>query len=182
MQQIWVWSLGQDDALEKEMAPHSSLLAREIPWTEEPDGLQSRGPQGLWSQSDLLFNKITLMTAWRQIRGEHGRGTSLVVRWLLILRFHCKRSRFHPWLGNQVPTSSCAAHTKRGRERTGTGGQLGGHGRNSGSGGGRETWSTGVHCEKTRKGSQRWSNQRCHTPLLGGCKVCVCETVHFIFY
>ena len=34
-------SLGFEDSLEKEMAPHSSILAWEIPWTEEPRGLQS---------------------------------------------------------------------------------------------------------------------------------------------
>ena len=36
-----VQSLGQEDPLEKEMATHSSILAWEIPWTEEPGGLQS---------------------------------------------------------------------------------------------------------------------------------------------
>ena len=36
MQEAWVWSLGQKDSLEKEMATHSSILAWEIPWTEEP--------------------------------------------------------------------------------------------------------------------------------------------------
>ena len=36
-------SLGQEDPLEKEMATHSSILAWEIPWTEEPGGLQSMG-------------------------------------------------------------------------------------------------------------------------------------------
>ena len=35
--------LGGEDPLEKEMAPHSSILAWEIPWTEEPGGLQSTG-------------------------------------------------------------------------------------------------------------------------------------------
>ena len=39
MQEIWVRSLGQDDPLEKEIAIHSSSLAWEIPWTEEPRGL-----------------------------------------------------------------------------------------------------------------------------------------------
>ena len=34
-------SLGQEDPLEKEMATHSGILAWKIPWTEEPDGLQS---------------------------------------------------------------------------------------------------------------------------------------------
>ena len=38
-------SLGWEDPLEKEMAAHSSTLAREIPWTEEPGGLQSMGLQ-----------------------------------------------------------------------------------------------------------------------------------------
>ena len=37
-----VQSLGQEDPLEKEKATHSSILAWEIPWTEEPDGLQTR--------------------------------------------------------------------------------------------------------------------------------------------
>ena len=41
MQETWVQSLGQEDPLQKEMAPHSSTLARKIPWTEEPGGLQS---------------------------------------------------------------------------------------------------------------------------------------------
>ena len=36
---------GQEDPLEKEMTIHSSILAWEIPWTEEPGGLQSRGLQ-----------------------------------------------------------------------------------------------------------------------------------------
>ena len=40
---MWVRSLGQKDALEKEMATHSSILAWKIPWTEEPGGLQSMG-------------------------------------------------------------------------------------------------------------------------------------------
>ena len=45
MQEMGVRSLGQEDPLEKEMATHSSILAWEIPWTEEPGGLQSMGSQ-----------------------------------------------------------------------------------------------------------------------------------------
>ena len=45
MQETWVWSLGWEDPLEKEMATHSSILAWRIPWTEEPGGLQSMGSQ-----------------------------------------------------------------------------------------------------------------------------------------
>ena len=45
MQKTRVQSLGQEDALEKEMTTHSSILACRIPWTEEPGGLQSTGSQ-----------------------------------------------------------------------------------------------------------------------------------------
>ena len=45
MQKTWVRSLGQKDPLEEEMATHSGILAWEIPWTEEPGGLQSMGSQ-----------------------------------------------------------------------------------------------------------------------------------------
>ena len=45
MRETWVQFLGQEDPLEKEMAIHSSTLAWKIPWTEEPDRLQSMGSQ-----------------------------------------------------------------------------------------------------------------------------------------
>ena len=41
MQETWVRSLGQEDPLEKAMAPRSSTLAWKIPWMEEPGRLQS---------------------------------------------------------------------------------------------------------------------------------------------
>ena len=41
VQEMRVQSLGQEDALEKEMATHSSILAWKIPWTEEPGGLHT---------------------------------------------------------------------------------------------------------------------------------------------
>ena len=43
MRETWVLSLGREDPLEKEMAPHSSTLAWRIPWREEPGRLQSTG-------------------------------------------------------------------------------------------------------------------------------------------
>ena len=45
MQETQIQSLGQEDPLEKEVATHSSFIAWEIPWTEEPGGLQSIGSQ-----------------------------------------------------------------------------------------------------------------------------------------
>ena len=45
-------SLGWEDPLEKEMATHYSIIAWRIPWTEEPDGLQSMGSQSQTRLSD----------------------------------------------------------------------------------------------------------------------------------
>ena len=45
VQATWVHSLGWEDALEKEMATHSSTLAWEISWIEEPGELKSMGSQ-----------------------------------------------------------------------------------------------------------------------------------------
>ena len=47
VQETWVKSLGQEDPLEKGTAIHSSILAWETPWTEEPGGLQYMGLQKL---------------------------------------------------------------------------------------------------------------------------------------
>ena len=47
MRETQVQSLGREDPLEKEMATHSSILAWEIPWMEEPGGLQPTGSQRL---------------------------------------------------------------------------------------------------------------------------------------
>ena len=57
MQKTWVWSLGREDPLEKEMVTHSSTLAWKIPWTEEPGRLQSMWLQRVghnWATSLLL--------------------------------------------------------------------------------------------------------------------------------
>ena len=68
MQETPVWSLGQEEPLEKKMATHSSTLAWRIPWTEEP-GLPSMGQQTdttVWLNftffQQMLLTKITLPT------------------------------------------------------------------------------------------------------------------------
>ena len=53
MQENWVWSLGQEDPLEKEMATHFSILAWRIPWMEEPGGPQPMGSQSRTRLSEL---------------------------------------------------------------------------------------------------------------------------------
>ena len=46
-QEMWVLSLGQEDALEEGMETHFSILAWRMPWTEEPGGLQSTGSRSV---------------------------------------------------------------------------------------------------------------------------------------
>ena len=58
-QETWLWSLG----LEKEMATHFSIIAWEIPWTEEPSGLQFMGLQKVrhnWATKHIHIHKIIL--------------------------------------------------------------------------------------------------------------------------
>ena len=71
MQETWVQSLGQADPLEKEMATHSNILAWEIPWTEEPGGLQSIGSQK--SQTRVKYHEVTLdkVLAIKKAHGQH---------------------------------------------------------------------------------------------------------------
>ena len=73
---MWVWSVGQEDHLEKGMATLSSILAWRIPWTEEPGGLHSTWPQRVghdWRLSkqpkcsltaEALFRWWTMGSVW----------------------------------------------------------------------------------------------------------------------
>ena len=58
MQETWVQSMEWEDFLEKGMETHSSILAWRIPWTEEPDGLQSMGSQRV--ERDWAANIIAI--------------------------------------------------------------------------------------------------------------------------
>ena len=60
MQETLLQSLGREDSLEKEMATYSRILAWEIPWTEEPGGLQSMGSQRIghdWMTNTFTFKE-----------------------------------------------------------------------------------------------------------------------------
>ena len=76
MQETWVWSLGQEDPLEKEMATHSSVLAWRIPWMEEPGGLQSTGSQRVghdWATSLHLIYGTRILNSldpWQWVQGN----------------------------------------------------------------------------------------------------------------
>ena len=68
---VWenqVHSLGREDPLEKEMAPHSSTLAWKIPWTEKPGMLQSMGSQTVrhdWATSLSFFFLSLSLQSWQ---------------------------------------------------------------------------------------------------------------------
>ena len=68
-QETWVWSLGWEDPLERERATHSSFLAWEIPWTEEPGRLQYMELQkrwASWATTQQQGNEITVKPSERQ--------------------------------------------------------------------------------------------------------------------
>ena len=52
----WVWPLDGEDPLEEKMATHSSIIAGEIPWAEEPGRLQSMGLQSGTQLSDWAYH------------------------------------------------------------------------------------------------------------------------------
>ena len=64
MQKTPVQPLGQENPLEKEMVTHSSVLAREIPWTEEPGGLQSMGLQRVGVNLVLFSHSVMSDSLW----------------------------------------------------------------------------------------------------------------------
>ena len=94
--ETWVWSLGREDPLEKEMATHSSTLAWKILWTEKPGRLQSMGSQRIghnWATS--LTHSLSAFrdrvcpglhkNAWYMVPFQKGRSNlECIKRWLLV--------------------------------------------------------------------------------------------------
>ena len=78
MQEMQVWSLGWDDSLEKEMATHSSILAWEIPWTEEPGRLPSMGLESQTWLSDSATTHLCIVLG----ANREGNGNSLQYSYL----------------------------------------------------------------------------------------------------
>ena len=67
MQETWVRPLGQKAPVEKEMATHSNILAWEIPWMEEPGGLQSMESQKSQTWLSDWTTTTTLLEAGKQV-------------------------------------------------------------------------------------------------------------------
>ena len=92
MRETWVRSLGREDPLEKEMAIHSNTLAWKIPWTEEPDRLQSMGSQR--ARHDWVTSLSLSLSCTKQIASENllsstrDKRSTLFVGHVLTLKVH----------------------------------------------------------------------------------------------
>ena len=72
-QETWLWSLGREDFLEKGMATHCSIFAWRIPWTGEPDGLQSMRLQTVrhnWVTNTSHFHIWILLSHMRELKSS----------------------------------------------------------------------------------------------------------------
>ena len=98
MQETWVWFLGQEDLLDREMATHSGILAWRIPWTEEPDGLQTMGSRESDTTEQLNHHTPSVFPG-----GVSGKEPAC----------QCKRHkarRFDPWV-RKIPWRSECLYT-----------------------------------------------------------------------
>ena len=87
-QETWVWSLGHEESLEKEMATHPNILAREIPWTEEPGRLQSLGSQRVrhdWAHRQYYLLTGNCIPAEYNRKPNSGARPLVILKWLLNL-------------------------------------------------------------------------------------------------
>ena len=100
MQEIWVWSLGWEDPLEKEMATSSSTIAWKIPWTEEHGRLQSMGRKESdmteHMHSNLTFS-LEIISHQREAKCSDWRvmthDLSRVMQWLFWLKHETQSPR-----------------------------------------------------------------------------------------
>ena len=67
--ETWVQSLGLEDPLEEEYAPHTGILAWRIPWTEKPGRLQSMRSQRVGHDRDFHFHKLSNLRSVACIAG-----------------------------------------------------------------------------------------------------------------
>ena len=98
MQETWVQSLGWEDPLEKEMATHSSTLAWEIPWREEPGGLQSMGSHRVGHDWGTACTHTHLVLECIRVSASHLPCSSLTVT------LHWKVGKSSPWIQSDTQT------------------------------------------------------------------------------
>ena len=98
MWETWVQALHLEDTLEEEMATHSSILAWRIPWTEEPDSLQSMELQSqIWLTNAFTFHLVIIISnifscLCNQFNLSHSDFNNTLTQWdasnLLILPYY----------------------------------------------------------------------------------------------
>ena len=107
MQETWVWSLVGEDPLEKEMATYSSILAWEIPWTEEPVGYSPWGHVTV--QHDLATKQVIslLLNSWKHLLSflwkmvvRHWNFCTKKEMYLVLVSMFCKGNvpAVHEWM------------------------------------------------------------------------------------
>ena len=69
MQETWVWSPGQEDPLEEDMATHSSILAWRVPWTEEPSATVRRVTKSWTHMHAWLIQPVEIISVTTQWKG-----------------------------------------------------------------------------------------------------------------
>ena len=97
MQETQVWSLVWEDPLEKKIAICSSILAWEIPWTEEPGGLQSIESQGVGHDlgtKQQQYKTWIVPGTWekRNKKKAYIHSQQKVFPWTTFLLFHCEHN------------------------------------------------------------------------------------------
>ena len=96
MQETQVRSLSWEDALEKEMATHSSILAWRIPWTEEPGGLQSMGLQRVRHDWATSLTHSEIISSIQEVMCElYANTTPFYMKGLSMPRFGCHKESWN---------------------------------------------------------------------------------------
>ena len=101
MLETWVQSLGGEDPMEKEMATHSSILAWEIPWKEEPGRLQSMELYDLATNPSLMWETWVRSLAWEDPLEEGIATHSSILAW----RIPMDREAYSPWDCKELDTN-----------------------------------------------------------------------------
>ena len=85
MWKTWVWSLGREDPLQKEMAIHSSTIAWKIPWTEEPGRLQSMGSKRVGHDWATSLSQYLFFCVWLISLSMFSR----FIHFIVYIQIHC---------------------------------------------------------------------------------------------
>ena len=103
LQEMQIWSLGQKNPLEKQMATHSSILAWKIPWTEEPDGLKSMVSQTVRHDRVTEHTRIFFSMLNRDFTQEEHQRSDRLKKWT---KGGGKKESRSPTISSQKPSDT----------------------------------------------------------------------------